>query len=206
MTACSTNRRLIRECGIAQDLSTQRIDTEQDVRVAGGVAGALVGLLLSHAVKPDADLLAQAIYCAEHLLNLRVTAGDGHTWRNADGLVANGLADGSAGVVLALLQTLHGQPGSTLAGNARVRSSASGRFPLRRRATPRDRNIGSRSWIGAGGTALRGSACPGWRCCLCSVGRPCVRKSIPLSRLCCTKAAEAAYITIAAALANRSVV
>jgi len=68
------------------------------------VAGALVGLLALHAVKPDADLLAQAIYCAEHLLNLRVTAGDGHTWRNADGLVANGLADGSAGVVLALLK------------------------------------------------------------------------------------------------------
>jgi lantibiotic modifying enzyme len=89
---------------LAHSLSTQRIDAEQNHSLGGGVAGAIVGLLSLYSVCPQADLLAKAVHCGDHLLKNRVAARDGYSWRTSSGLMPGGLTNGTAGIAFALLK------------------------------------------------------------------------------------------------------
>ncbi len=83
-----------------------RLEEDEDCDVVGGAAGAIFGLLASHAAGPSGDALATAVLCGERLLARAHPAGTGLGWltRLATEKPQIGFSHGNAGIGLALLE------------------------------------------------------------------------------------------------------
>lgn len=105
-------------------ITPQRIAADQAYDVAGGSAGALLGLLALHTARPDAAVLRRAMACGQHLLDARVVSpGGARAWPTIDGKLLGGFAHGAAGIGYALLR-LHQVGGAAVFGAAAAEAFA----------------------------------------------------------------------------------
>lgn len=104
---------LIDEPGLVDDaqavvscFSDQRIAQDVNLDVMGGSAGALLGLLALHDLRPDHQrILDRARACAQHLLDTRTASAAGpRAWASFDGRLTTGFSHGAAGIAYALLR------------------------------------------------------------------------------------------------------
>jgi lantibiotic modifying enzyme len=89
----------------ARSLNAGWLEEAEVPDVMDGVAGALLGLLTVHSLRPDHEILAHALAAGEHLLRARVEAGVGScAWRAQGGSLRAGFSHGAAGIAYALLR------------------------------------------------------------------------------------------------------
>jgi len=83
-----------------------RIESDEDLDVVGGAAGAILGLLALHRAAASRRALAVAVLCGERLLARSVPAGPGLGWltRLATERPQIGFSHGNAGIGLALVE------------------------------------------------------------------------------------------------------
>jgi type 2 lantibiotic biosynthesis protein LanM len=76
--------------------------------VVGGLAGAILGLLVLHRETAEAALIERALKCARQLLSRRFESDTGHrVWATHRGRCLTGFAHGAAGIGHALFQLAH---------------------------------------------------------------------------------------------------
>ena len=102
---------------VAVRLTPERISADTSLDLAGGSAGAALGLLALHRLSPDPGLLDRAVRCGERLVETSLPFERGAAWRTADGHVFTGLAHGVAGIAYALSR-LHDVTGDRRFGRA----------------------------------------------------------------------------------------
>jgi type 2 lantibiotic biosynthesis protein LanM len=81
------------------------INSDKQLDLAGGVAGAALGLTSLYRLTGDSQVIDIAIACGNHLLNTsRVTKANGKSWAipQSQGFGLNGLSHGAAGFALSL--------------------------------------------------------------------------------------------------------
>lgn len=91
-------------CEAAHGITQSTIGRNKALDVMSGTAGALLGLLVLHAMQDDRLLLRRAVVCGEHLLARRATDPETglRAWRSPRGRIATGFAHGTAGIACAL--------------------------------------------------------------------------------------------------------
>ena len=85
-------------------MSFERIRSEQNVDILGGLAGAILGLLSLYRVTGDFRVLDLAVACGESLISKRVVSSYGcRTWADTQGRLLTGFSHGAAGISYSLL-------------------------------------------------------------------------------------------------------
>jgi len=88
---------------VARRIDETSIASDTTFDVAGGGAGAILGLLALGAHTGEPWLVERAAACGDHLVSAAAPApGEGLGWANPDGLMLAGLAHGAAGIGAAL--------------------------------------------------------------------------------------------------------
>ena len=94
-------------------ISQERIDADRHFDVLTGSAGAILGLLALHEMRPDDRALQPAIACGRHLLEAqRPSEAGGGAWHTLSNRQLTGFSHGAAGIVLALMR-LYDRTGDT---------------------------------------------------------------------------------------------
>jgi lantibiotic modifying enzyme len=111
MSAWLAEPSLLKEaCDVATLLTEERITGDKSLDVMYGSAGALLGLLALEKEAPEkqaieAQLLARALSCGEHLLQRRASSqGEPRAWPYNDGAPIAGFAHGASGIAYSLLR------------------------------------------------------------------------------------------------------
>lgn len=90
---------------VARQVTPDRIARDAQLDVMSGAAGTVLALLALHAVRPDADILATAIRCGDHLIASQVPMDVGAAWP-AGATCYVGFAHGAAGIRYAIARLL----------------------------------------------------------------------------------------------------
>ncbi len=86
-------------------VSDELVARDQVLDVVGGAAGTILALVALHEASPEADVLARAVACGEHLLaTMRVTDVGARAWVGDRGLRSTGFSHGTAGIAYSLLR------------------------------------------------------------------------------------------------------
>jgi lantibiotic modifying enzyme len=123
---------------VAALLTPAAIAADTRLDVAGGVAGAALGLLTLYTATGDRAILAQAVACGERLLATRQAGPTaGAAWATLDGALLSGFAHGAAGIAYALLRLaaatgddrFHAAAAEALAYESALFDPAAGNWP-----------------------------------------------------------------------------
>jgi len=102
-TLLGNERLLTAASRAAASISVDEIARDLRFDVIFGAAGAALGLLALHRVRPESWILDRAVECGRHLLcHARNGISGGLAWRNDGARVVRGFAHGAAGVAYAL--------------------------------------------------------------------------------------------------------
>jgi type 2 lantibiotic biosynthesis protein LanM len=86
-------------------ITEERIGGDHNLDIISGAAGSLIALLALHDRTRDRSLIAKAIKCGEHLLNMRRPSPCGpRAWPTLNGRLLTGFSHGAAGISYALIK------------------------------------------------------------------------------------------------------
>lgn len=85
--------------------SNLRANNEPKLDIMFGFSGTLLGFLALYKNTNEVQILEEAIFCGNHLLNNRTVSESGYrTWATLDGQLLTGFSHGAAGIAYALLR------------------------------------------------------------------------------------------------------
>lgn len=103
----------------ARLLTAELVAADRELDVFGGVAGAALGLLELYDATGDAEVLARAVTCGEHLLERRTGEHGARAWLTISPRPLSGFSHGAAGIACSLLRLDAAAPGHGFAAAGR---------------------------------------------------------------------------------------